>query len=70
MNVNYDEKALVITLPTSDPIALHDLLMHGLTAAMRCCILNRIDNEDVRLSLVELLECLLPEEKDLCKMCA
>jgi hypothetical protein len=58
----YQENTLIIKMETSDPAALHDRLMKGLTSSMRNYIIGEERNED-QLILIDLMEAVLPDEK-------
>ncbi len=66
---SYENGMLMISIPTSDPAAMHEQLMRGLNRAMRNYIVSK-DDRDAQLALVQLMENLLPEDVALSKMIA
>lgn len=68
-NYAYKSGSLVISLPTRDPAALHEQLLIGLTGAMRNYVMNE-DHDETHLSIIALLESLLPGEAELSRMIA
>lgn len=61
-NFSYEEGELTISIPTTDPKAMREQLMHGLNRAMRNYIVSK-DDRDEQLALVQLMESLLPPEE-------
>lgn len=64
---HYEKNTLVIMISTTDPAAMHVELMKGLTGAMKNYIICN-ERDDAQISLVNLLEHLLPGEKLLSKI--
>jgi hypothetical protein len=66
--VSYENNQLVITIAQTDPAYLHASLMQGIVLSMRsyCTEKNNSDADiDRQLSLLRLLENLLPDESAL-----
>ncbi|MEO7049517.1 MAG: hypothetical protein ABI091_29715, partial [Ferruginibacter sp.] len=58
-NFKYQERSLLIEIPTSDPACLHELLMRDITAAMRNYITSE-SKDECHFTLLDLLEALQP----------
>lgn len=65
--IQHTENAIVITIPTSCPAATHECLMRGITAGIRAHLIAEKEkaDKDYIYNLVQLLEALLPHEKEL-----
>lgn len=64
----YEKGMLVISLPTTEPAALHELLLKGLTSSFRYNTDSQMKrNIDGQHALIDLIEALLPDEKALAK---
>jgi hypothetical protein len=69
--VAYKEDALVITISTNDPGALHELLLRGLADAFRNFAANGNQKKfNAHMALIDLLDVLLPDETALSKVYA
>jgi hypothetical protein len=67
--VAYKSDALVITIPTSSPAAMHRLLLKGINEAAQLYVSHPDPgiNTDGLLALMELQKNLLPKEPELAK---
>ena len=71
MTVEYLPNALIIKVPTSDPVSLHAHLLRSITANLKYCMAtpNKPQNFGDDLGpLVRLLEAMMPGEKELLKV--
>jgi hypothetical protein len=70
-NVHYGESSLQICLPCACPEATHQALILGIVSSVRfqmeCPAATRQDAKEGSVSLLNLLESLLPDERQLSK---
>lgn len=71
MTVKYLPDALVIKVPTSDPVSMHAHLLKSIPATLKCCMAapNKPESfgDDLG-ALFRLLEVMMPGEKELLKV--
>lgn len=71
MNISYQPQGLVITIPCTNPEAVHAMLMQSIAANMEysAAAADKHRNyADEVIPLIELLKAMLPDEAQLCKM--
>ena len=68
-DVSYEPKALVISIPTADPTALHAALLQSITNSLSYCMVTPDKPKEFKedmVTMLSLLKTMLPTEGQLC----